>query len=79
MKHEYKLSKKDFKKNYMQYISDKMKFEQNEIIINSHMQFRSPTLLYIVKVMFDLKQKFRYYLVLKHISVIKYYLNNSLL
>ena len=41
----------------MQYISDKMKFEQNEIIINSHMQFRSPTLLYIVKVMFELKQK----------------------
>ena len=73
----------------MQYISDKMKFEQNEIILNSHMQFRSPTLLYIVKVMFELKQK-KYishsnrnfnldttqYL---HISVIKYYLNNSLL
>ena len=74
----------------MQYISDKMKFEQNEIIINSHMQFRSPTLLYIVKVMFELKQKKIFishsnrnfnldttqYL---HISVIKYYLNNSLL
>ena len=75
----------------MQYISDKMKFEQNEIILNSHMQFRSPaTLLYIVKVMFELKQKKIFishsnrnfnldttqYL---HISVIKYYLNNSLL
>ena len=45
----------------MQYISDKMKFEQNEIIINSHMQFRSPTLLYIVKVMFELKQKNIYF------------------
>ena len=30
------LSKKDLKKNYVQYISDKMKFEQVEIISNSY-------------------------------------------